>query len=369
MRIMVAGDNGPLAARIREDLKGTTLISADLQVLSLEEAVDRVVQFRPEVVVLTLSPSPEQALAALREIRAMLPAHVLAVGPATDPRLILRTLREGACQYLDEIESIDEVAVVLKRLSFESPQQLVQGRLITVLGPSGGNGASTVAANVAAVLARKYERCALFDLKLETGDLATLLNVEPKHTLADFCRNMERMDQVMFEQCFAVHSTGVRLLAPPARYAEVDDVTPRGVRKALSMARSLFPFVVVDLDHSYRSVHAQALYQAEVVLLVMQFDFTSLRQTRRVLNYLEEVGVGRNRIQLVANRYRRPKELGVGEVEDALGMEVRHFIPDDPKNVNFANNKGVPVVLERPRAKSARIMTQIAASVNGRLTQ
>lgn len=365
MRIMVAGDNRPLLARIRQDLSGSTQISADLQVLSLDDAVERMVQFRPHVVVLVLSPSPEKALATLREIRAMLTAHVLAVGPASDPRLILQTLREGACQYLDEQESIDEVASVLKRLSIESPQNLIQGRLITVLSPSGGNGGSTLATNVATVLAQKHKKCALFDLKLETGDLATLLNLQPQYTLVDFCRNSELMDQVMFEQCFMPHASGVRLMASPELFSQADEVTSRGVRKALSMARGIFPYVVVDLDHSYHSVHAQALYQAEAVLLVMQLDFTALKQTRRALQYLNSIGIENGRIQLVVNRFRRPKELAVDEVEQTLGIPVRHFIPDDPKNVTLANNKGVPVVIEKPWCKASRSMVQIAAGVNG----
>jgi pilus assembly protein CpaE len=367
MRVMLVGDNDQLVAQIRQSLTGMALLAADVKVHGLDEAVDRLVQLRPAVVVLVLSPAPERALATLREIRTMLPTHVLAIGPAADPRLILQTLRDGACQYIDEQDPPDEIAAILKRLSVETPQRAVQGRLITVLTPSGGNGGSTIASNIATVLARRYQHCGLFDLKLETGDLATLLNIKPEHSIADFCLNMERMDQVMFEQCFTEHSSGVRLMAPPRHHSQIEQVTPRGVRKALSMARSLYPFVVVDLDHSFRGIHAQALHQAEVVLLVMQLDFTSLHQARRALDYLEEIGIPANLIQLVVNRHRRARELPVSQVEEMLGIKVRHFIPDDFKNVVAANNKGVPVVLEKPRAKSSRSITNIAVSLNGQL--
>lgn len=366
MRIMVASDNRSMAMELQEHLKGCSIGPSDLLALSLEEATDRVVQFRPEMIVVVLSPNPEPALTAVREMHAMLSTHILVIGPGTDPQLILRALREGASQYVDEAETLHEIATSLKRLSLDTPRQSEPGRLITVLGPSGGSGGSTLSVNLAAALASKYERCALFDLKLETGDLATLLDIEPEHTIADFCRNMPRMDQVMFAQCFARHKCGIHLLASPNHYSEVEDVTARGVRKALSMARSQFPFVIVDLDHSYRGPHAQALFQADVVILVMQLDFTSLRQSRRVLNYLHEVGIERNRIQLVVNRYRRPKELPVSEVEETLGLNVRFLIPDDPRCINQANNKGVPVVLDQPRAKSSKRLIEIAWSVNGR---
>jgi pilus assembly protein CpaE len=47
-------------------------------------------------------------------------------------------------------------------------------------------------------------------------------------------------------------------------------------------------------------------------------------------------------------------------------MKISHYIPDEPKTVNRANNNGVPVVLEAPSAKVSRSLAQLAISVNGR---
>ena len=42
-------------------------------------------------------------------------ASVLAVGPASDPKLVLRALRGGIDDYLDEAELDDELKVALRR--------------------------------------------------------------------------------------------------------------------------------------------------------------------------------------------------------------------------------------------------------------
>ena len=53
----------------------------------------------------------------MREASSLLQnAHVLAVGPATDPKLILRTLREGADDYLDQAQLAGELSRALGRL-------------------------------------------------------------------------------------------------------------------------------------------------------------------------------------------------------------------------------------------------------------
>src|SRR5262249_3579725 len=155
-------------------------------------------QGQPELVVVVLQPDPEQALTVLADLRLVTATPVLVVGPADDPRLILRALRTGAGDFVDEAELESELGAALGRVQAGLATQAEPGRTIAVLAPNGG-GSSTVAANVATVLAKEHQRALLVDLKLETGDLAALLDVKPTHTLADLCQHAARLDRVMLE--------------------------------------------------------------------------------------------------------------------------------------------------------------------------
>src|SRR5262249_22115981 len=143
-------------------------------------------------------------------------------------------------------------------------------------------------------------------------------------------------------------------------------VTAEGVRKTLGMARLIFPYVVMDLDHSFHPEQVEAIRQANLVLIVFRLDFASLRNARRTLDYLDKLAIGRDRIQFVVNRYGQPKEVPFAKAEEALGVKISHYIPDDPKSVNRANNDGVPVVIESPSTKVSRSVAKLAASVNGK---
>jgi pilus assembly protein CpaE len=125
---------------------------------------------------------------------------------------------------------------------------------------------------------------------------------------------------------------------------------------------------VVDLDHSFREEQTVALRQADIVLLVLRLDFTSLRNCRRTLDHLEQLGVDRDRVRLVVNRYGQPKEVPAAKAEEALGLKIAHFVPDDPRTVNRANNNGVPLILEAPSARVSKSVVKLAASVNGQHT-
>jgi pilus assembly protein CpaE len=229
-----------------------------------------------------------------------------------------------------------------------------------VLACSGGSGASTLAVNVAAALAREHQRCALLDLKPGRGDLAALLDLRPAFTLADLCVNAARLDRAMFEKLLTPHPSGVHLLASPQAFDGLRLITAQGVGQALDLARKLFPHVVVDVEDCFHEEQVLTLRQAAVVLLVARLDFTSLRNARRILAHAHELGVPPDRLRLVANRHGQPGELAVDEAEEALGMKIAHFVPDDPKAVNHANNAGVPVVLKAPAARVSQRIAQAA---------
>jgi pilus assembly protein CpaE len=367
MRAVIVSDSQPLSFQIRQQFLHHGLECQAGDVLSLDLAAEHLPRSTPDLVVVVLSPDPERAMVALNEARLRTQERILVVGPTSDSRLVLRTLRSGASDYLDEAELDAELQAALGRLRAESPTQTEPARTIAVLAPSGGSGSSTLAVNVAAVLAREHKSTLLLDLKLESGDLAALLNLRPTHTLADLCQNVARMDRTMFERALVHHSSGVSLLAPPRNLADISLVTADGIRQALNLARGLFPYVVVDLDHSFHEEQTQVLRLANVILLVMRLDFTSLQNAQRTLEYLtNHLGVASDRVRLVVNRYGQPREVPALKAEQALGVKIFHYVPEDPKTVNRANNNGVPAVLESPRASISKSVAKLAVSVNGR---
>ena len=176
-----------------------------------------------------------------------------------------------------------------------------------------------------------------------------------------------QLDRPLFERSLARHAGGVSLLAAPRALAEAEAVTAHGVRQTLTLARALFPFVVADLDHSYREEQAQALQLAETVVVVLRLDFTCLRNVRRSLGFLEQQGVAAGRIRLVVNRFGQPEEVPPVRAEQVLGLTISHYVPDDARTINRANNQGVPAVLDSPSAKVSRSLAELAASLSAAL--
>lgn len=313
-----------------------------------------------EIVVLVLSPDPERALEVMRSNRRRTAARILLVGPTTDTKLVLRALREGANEFLDQSDLKSELTAALNRLSVDASS----GRVIALLSASGGCGCSTLAVNLAVCLAKSYQSCAVLDLQFEFGDLATMLDVKPTYSIADLCRNVRRLDPSLLEGCMIKHPSGVELLAAPQKIADRMKVTEDCVNEVVSLVTRRYPFAVVDLGNLIRTERTRILLQVDLILLVLRMDFACLRNTRFTLEYLNEIGIPRDRVEVIGNRCGLPNEITAAAAEEALGVEISQCIPDDAKNINRAINNGIPVLLQSPTAKVSRAIADLAARIS-----
>jgi len=367
MPSFIVADHNSTASRIREVLNFGGHDCPMAHIMPIDGSAGRLGrESAVDLIVVALPLDLDRGLGLLPILSRVAPGKVLAVGPTSDTKIVLRALRCGAEDYVDASELEVELEAALGRMTEAARAPVEPGKLIAVFSPNGGSGSSTVAANVAASLAREHKSVGLLDMKLESGDLASLLDLKPAFTLADLCQNASRLDRVMFERSLVKHASGVSLLAAPLHLGDTARVRPEGVTQAVLLARASFPYVVADLDHSFREEQTVVLRQADVVLVVFRLDFSSLRNVRRTLEHLESLDVAADKIHLVVNRYGQAQEVAPAKAMEALGRSITHYVPEDAKTVNRANNHGVPVVLEAPTAKVSRSLSQLAHSVNGR---
>jgi pilus assembly protein CpaE len=370
VRILLGCDDQAVTSRLREVLLRNGLNCPTAHAMPLETLVDQAGRMAPELIVMVVGSRVESIQQVVREVCQSASAYVVVIGPAENPKLILRILHDGADEYLDEAQLESELTEAIIRFKNRKAAEVVEpqhepGRVISVFGPSGGCGCSTLAASLATVLAKTYGECGLIDLRLTAGDLAPLFDLRPVRSIADLCDNLSRVDASMFEQCWTRHPSGVSLLAAPREAERAAGVTGRAVRQLLAMAQRKFPYVLADLGNTFDDPQVETLSRSDVVILVLRLDYLSVRNTRRAIERMTDLGIAIERVRLVVSRYGQRRQLSVGQAEEALGRKIEHFIPDDPSRVNRAINSGTPVVLLRPWARVSKCITLLASSVNG----
>jgi pilus assembly protein CpaE len=315
---------------------------------------------RPDLILYVVSGAADRAFESLRALRDATNVQILAIGPR-DPSLILGAVRAGAHDYLEQEGDLSVgLSAALVRIANSVRRATVMGQVTTVISASGGAGSTTVAANLAVALAGAHGRCGLFDFDLKGSDVATYLGVKPRHTVADLCRSIDKLDQKMWEQSLLEHESGVSVLAGPESWDDTKFITGEGLQKIVRFGRGMLPQIVTDLDSFWLSDRAGLLVESARIVLLFRLDFASIRNATRAVHCLQRAGIATESLHLTVSCYGKHRDISPAQAEAALGVKIRHFVPEDFRIVNASLNCGAPVVLEAPRSPFSKAIMSLA---------
>jgi pilus assembly protein CpaE len=354
-----------LANGVRDALGSLEHLCSSLHVLSHSatlSALQTRQQHTPLLVCFVSATFPDDDIALLKQLclAAREHAKIVAVSPVYDPNTILQVMRCGAVDYLDVNKAIEkDLANLIERLTSTQFESSRPGKLLSVMGPVGGAGASLLAVNLAVLCAQKDGTCGLLDLHLRGGDLGRLLNVTPRYTLASLV-GKANVDVTMFEHALVQHESGVRLLTSPDPFTDYRQITPQLVQRVVQYARATFPYVIVDLEDVEHPEQVRLLAASDQVIIPLRPDMVSLYRTLKCLEYLSRANMTADRITIVVNRVGQPNELPSRRMSEILGLPIVYEIPDDPAAINASYNLGVPLVLAFPKGKTALRMQHLA---------
>ena len=125
------------------------------------------------------------------------------------------------------------------------------------------------------------------------------------------------------------------------------------------MLRTMFDYVVVDMPPHFDDVVLALLEEADEVLLIASLDIPSIKNLKVGIQTLDLLSVAGSKLHLVMNRANARVHLDISDVERALGVSAEFRIPSDiaiPQSVN----RGVPVVLDKPRSPAALALRSLA---------
>ena len=237
------------------------------------------------LLVVDLDSEPSSALQVMEDISARFPAlAIIALSAHPDPELILSAMRSGCRQFITKPIDLQDLTKALKLLTRSSGDQKEKTeRTICLVGASGGCGVTTIAANLAIELAQLAgEPCALVDLHLEFGSVATYFDSRPAHTIADLTNTSNEIDTHIVEQAMTVLPSNVAILARPDRVEQAANINPESIANILKILANKYDSVLADIPCRLDGTSITALEMASSVVLVLQLSVPSIRNAQRL---------------------------------------------------------------------------------------
>ncbi|MEU1373503.1 P-loop NTPase [Streptomyces triculaminicus] len=312
----------------------------------------------PEVVLVHERLGPVPALELIRDIALRFPATgVILLSAEAGPALYAAAMDCGARGLAALPPSYEELAArvqaaaqwatgVRRHLGAADDGPAAGGggaggRLVAVVGAKGGVGTTVTAVQLALAASAAGRSVALADLDLQSGDVASYLDVQFRRSVADLAGISDISPRVLRDAVFP-HPTGLGLLLAPAegeRGEEVGDLASRQIAAAL---RSRYEVVVVDCGTQITAAGAAVIETADVALLVTTPDVVSVRAAKRMVRMWERLQIRKaEETTTVVNRHTRNAEIQPALVARTTGTRAaRTTVPAGYKELQSAVDSG-----------------------------
>ncbi|MFF1813800.1 CpaE family protein [Streptomyces sp. NPDC058251] len=202
------------------------------------------------------------------------------------------------------------------------------GTVVTVTGAKGGVGATVAAVQLALAARASGRDVALLDLDLQSGDVASYLDVQFRRSVADLAAISDINPRVLQDAIYT-HDSGVGLLLAPAEGERGEEVTDRVTRQVLAALRSRHDVVVVDCGSQMNAATAAAVEMADQALLLVTPDVVAVRAAKRMVRMWDRLQIRKaEETTTVVNRFARGTEIQPSLVERVTGTKVaRSTVP------------------------------------------
>ncbi|MEV4866233.1 AAA family ATPase [Streptomyces ossamyceticus] len=296
----------------------------------------------PEVVLVHERIGPVPALDLVRDLVLRFPAvGVVLVTSDTSTGVLTAAMDSGARGIVNLPLSYDALAervqaaaawsTGMRRHLGNGTPELYSGpggTVVTVSGAKGGVGATVAAVQLALAACASGRTVALLDLDLQSGDVASYLDVQFRRSVADLAGITDINPRVLQEAVFT-HDTGLSLLLAPAEGERGEEVTDRVARHVLATLRSRHDVVIVDCGSQMTAATAAAVEMADQALLLVTPDVVAIRAAKRMVRLWDRLQIRKAEETLtVVNRHSRGTEIQPSLVEKVTGTKVaRNAVP------------------------------------------
>lgn len=393
VRVLIVDD----VAETRENVKKLLQFEADVEVVGVartgKEAIQLSQEIDPDVILMDINMPDMDGIAATEAIRSKQQSvQVVILSVQSDQNYMRRAMLAGARDFLTKPPMGDELISAIRRAgemakTEKSKAARVQqvapvmglpgvaagfggprGKIVTVYSPKGGTGCTTLAVNLALALNSADTKVALVDGNLQFGDVAVFVNEQGKNTVVDLAPRADELDADIVEEVMLKHSaTGLRILAAPSRPEYAEKVSSSQFSKTLEFLTQLYAYVIVDTSPSLTDVTLATIDVSDIIILVTTQDIPAIKNSRLFLDLLQNLGIKRDRIMFIMNRFDKKVNITPDRVADNLKQEVVLVIPVDEATAVKAVNRGVPFVLDSKSQPIARGVFALADTLKARV--
>jgi pilus assembly protein CpaE len=242
------------------------------------------------------------------------------------------------------------------------------GALIVFVSAKGGTGTSSLCANIGMNLSSLMIKSSvsLVDLVLPIGSLALIAGVDDPFNIVEVSlQPPENVTPEYFRKKLIKPLNWLFHLLPGSPDPEAaSKFNVNNTHHIIQMLRKTYDYVLVDLGRSFSRISLPIIQEADVIILVLSNDISTVTLTRRTMDYLIKQKINPDRIYPILNRAVGLEGLSKAEADKMLGMNIRMTVPYMSSNLTMANNQNTPIAVKFPTETTNLVLKQVSIELS-----
>jgi MinD-like ATPase involved in chromosome partitioning or flagellar assembly/CheY-like chemotaxis protein len=254
--------------------------------------------------------------------------------------------------------------IVDRLLGSDTPLAKEGGLLFSFLSAKGGIGTSSLCANFATSIAlnQPEARVAVADLVLPIGSIAQIVGYKGEHNLITVSDLSPEQSGAEFfkRELQEIPIWRFYLLAGSPDPESSYHLKVARIGEVVSSLKSTYDYVLLDIGRSLSKFTLPLIQHADLAVLIMSTDLSSITLTKTLLDYLRAKSVGVPSIYPILNRAVGLEGLSKAEADKMLGLEIKITMPYLGSNFSLANNLHQPIIVKFPKDTASIVMKEAA---------
>ncbi|MFT3893905.1 MAG: response regulator [Anaerolineales bacterium] len=331
----------------------------------------RVASEEPPKVIVFDSKLPDmgvlQLISGLQEVPHIADVPCVVLSSHSHPDEMQACLQAGCAEYYIKSGMVMMTLVdALPRLLSEGKRlrkRQNNGFLFVFLSAKGGTGTSSLCANIGMNMATHLptSTIAVADLVLPMGSIAPLVGApEAGINLVSLAEQPEDViSSEYIKSQLVVPPHWLFHLLPGAPDPETAlNLQVNHIPRIVSSLRKTYDYTLIDLGRSLSKISLPIIQQADLVVLILGTDLSTVNLTKKLWHYLNGQGIQSNRIFPILNRAVGLEGLTKAEAEKIIGFEIKLMMPYMMGNFTLANNQNTPISMKFPTDTATMVMKQ-----------
>jgi pilus assembly protein CpaE len=324
----------------------------------------------------TLADIPEKEfIQKLRNDPRTAKAQLIALSSDPSPARRETCLRAGVDEYLvkssQALPALDQILARLfeAKTPAEVPHSSAEksGLLIVFLSAKGGTGTSSLCANLAMNMQQSQPeaRLVVADLVLPIGSIGPIVGSEGQInlvTVADlpagqtnaeyFHQNLPRPEQWHYQ-----------VLTGSLDPQHGNSIKGERINQIVDMLCSAYDFIILDIGRSLSRISLPLIQKADLIVLIVSTDQSTIKLTKTVCDYLKTQGVNSQKIYAILNRAVGLEGLTKAQAEEIIGLPIKTTMPYMGSNFALANNLNQPITIKYPTDTASIVLKGAAEEI------